>query len=92
MAFGGNVIVLKIFSRFDQLRTPSNMLIMNLALSDLILTLMMMPECTYNFFCGGPWQFGKLACEIHAFSGKHLIVFNFISSPFFAQLYELYEI
>ena len=49
------------------------MLIMNLAFSDLMLMLTLIPECVYNFFLGGPWQFGEMACQIHAFCGIHLI-------------------
>ena len=45
------------------------MLIMNLAFSDLMLMLTLIPECVYNFFLGGPWQFGDMACQIHAFCG-----------------------
>ena len=68
-ALFGNAIVLKIFSRFQALRTPANMLVMNLAVSDLILMLALFPECVYNFFLGGPWRFGEMGCQIHAFLG-----------------------
>ena len=27
------------------------------------------PECVFNFFTCGPWRFGEMACQIHAFSG-----------------------
>jgi r-opsin len=29
----------------------------------------LIPEATFNFFTGGPWRFGELACQIHAFTG-----------------------
>jgi len=69
-AIGGNVLVLKIFSRYKSLRTPANMLVMNLAVSDLLLMFSLIPEAVYNFFCGGPWQFGDFGCQIHAFCGQ----------------------
>ena len=65
----GNTMVMKIFSHFKSLRTPANMLIMNLAVSDLCLMISLVPEAVFNFFRGGPWQFGDLACQIHSFCG-----------------------
>lgn len=69
MAITGNIMVLKIFSHYSPLRTPANMLVINLAVSDLMLMLSLIPEAVYNFFCGGPWQFGYMGCQIHAFCG-----------------------
>ena len=65
----GNVIVLRIFGRYPSLRTPANMLVINLAMSDLLLMISLVPETVYNFFLGGTWQFGDLGCQIHAFCG-----------------------
>ncbi len=73
-AIFGNILVLKIFSHYKSLRTPANMLVMNLAISDLLLMISLIPEAVYNFFCGGPWQFGDLGCQIHAFCGQLLIL------------------
>jgi r-opsin len=70
IALCGNFIVLRIFSNFPALRTPANMLVMNLAVSDFLLMLTLIPECTYNFFLGGPWRFGDMGCQIHAFAGS----------------------
>ena len=69
LATGGNVMVLKIYSHYKSLRTPANMLIINLAVSDLCLMISLIPEAVYNFFCGGPWQFGYWGCQIHSFCG-----------------------
>lgn len=69
MAITGNVMVLKIFSHFTALRTPANMLVINLAVCDLMLMLSLIPESVYCFFLGGPWQFGYMGCQIHAFCG-----------------------
>ncbi|KAK4037275.1 hypothetical protein OUZ56_029311 [Daphnia magna] len=69
IAISGNIIALRIFGRNPALRTPANMLVMNLAMSDLLLMITLIPECVYNFFLGGPWQFGELGCQIHSFCG-----------------------
>jgi len=69
-AITGNFIVLKIFSTYPALRTPANMLVLNLGFSDFCLMIALIPECCYNFFCGGNWQFGDTACQIHAFLGS----------------------
>jgi len=45
------------------------MLVINLAASDLLLMICLIPECVFNFFTGGPWRFGDLGCQIHAFTG-----------------------
>ena len=60
MAIMGNTMVLRIFSRYQSLRTPSNMLLINLAVSDLMLMITLIPEAVINFFSGGPWQFGGI--------------------------------
>jgi len=70
MAIAGNTMVLKIFSNFPSLRSPTNMLVVNLAFSDLMLMITLIPEAVYNFFLGGPWQFGEIGCQIHAFCGQ----------------------
>ena len=67
--FSGNVMVLKIFSLYKAVRTPANMLVINLAVSDLGIVIGLFPECSCNFFLGGPWRFGYIGCQIHAFNG-----------------------
>lgn len=76
LAIAGNSMVLKIFSRYDALRTPANLLIINLAISDLLLIVTLVPEAVYNFFLGGTWQFGDLGCQIHAFCGIQLVFYS----------------
>ena len=68
----GNYMVLRIFCRYDSLRTAPNMLIMNLAVSDFPLMVCLLPEAICNFFTGGAWKFGETACQIHAFTGIQL--------------------
>ena len=54
------------------------MLVMNLAVSDLLLMICMIPECAFNFFTGGPWRFGEMACLIHSFTGTSTDFIPFI--------------
>lgn len=70
MAIAGNIMVLQIFSKYKSLRSPANMLVINLAVSDLCLMLGLIPEASFNFLSGGTWQFGEIGCQIHAFCGK----------------------
>jgi r-opsin len=72
-------MVLNIFGHNKSLRTPANMLIINLAVSDLLLVITLIPECVFSFFCGGPWQFGYWGCQIHSFCGG-LTGFNQITT------------
>ena len=53
IAITGNYMVLRIFGRFDSLRTPANILIMNLAVSDFLVMVNLLPEATYSFLTGG---------------------------------------
>ncbi|CAG7724951.1 unnamed protein product [Allacma fusca] len=66
----GNLLVLYIFLKYATLRTPSNMLVMNLALCDLMIMVSLIPENIVSFLMGGVWQFGDAACQIHAFCGS----------------------
>jgi len=65
----GNGMVLRIFSTCPSLRTPSNMLVMNLAVADFLLMLFLVPELCFNYLTGGPWRFGEFGCTLHGFTG-----------------------
>jgi r-opsin len=69
IAVFGNYCVLRVFGSTPALKTPSNLLVLNLAASDMLMVLTMFPEMIYNFFTGGPWRAGELVCNIHAFCG-----------------------
>ena len=53
------------------LRTPANILVVNLALSDLIMLTTNVPFFTYNCFSGGIWMFSAAYCEIYACLGEY---------------------
>nr|QQY02498.1 opsin 1 [Cryptocotyle lingua] len=69
MGILGNMLVITLFALCKQLRSPANLLIINLAINDL----------TFSIINGFPlkaissfnqrWTYGKIACEIYAFVG-----------------------
>uniref|UniRef100_A0A1A9WEB5 G-protein coupled receptors family 1 profile domain-containing protein n=1 Tax=Glossina brevipalpis TaxID=37001 RepID=A0A1A9WEB5_9MUSC len=63
----GNALVIFMFIRCKSLRTPANKLVINLAISDLIM-LLKCPIAAYNNFKRGP-ALGELACRIYGFLG-----------------------
>nr|APY20643.1 long wavelength sensitive opsin [Paussus spinicoxis] len=62
----GNGMVINIFSTTKSLKTPGNMLIVNLALSDFLMMLMVSPTMAISCYYE-TWVFGPLMCELHAF-------------------------
>nr|WAB24747.1 rhodopsin [Haliotis discus hannai] len=65
----GNLIVIYIFSKTKGLRTPSNMFVVNLALSDLIFSAVNgFPLLSISAF-NKRWMFGKIACELYGLTG-----------------------
>nr|BAQ54884.1 opsin, rhodopsin-7 like [Epiophlebia superstes] len=69
MAIGvsGNFLVIFMFCRCKSLRTPANILVMNLAVSDCFL-LLKMPIFIYNSIYLGP-ALGALGCQVYGFLG-----------------------
>ncbi|KAF2885510.1 hypothetical protein ILUMI_20660 [Ignelater luminosus] len=69
MTFGwfGNAFVISTFIRCPSLRTPANTLVMNLAISDLLM-MSKMPIFIFNSTHLGP-ALGKFGCYIHGFVG-----------------------
>ncbi|XP_061646636.1 melanopsin-A-like isoform X3 [Phyllopteryx taeniolatus] len=64
----GNFLVIYAFSRSRSLRTPANMFIINLAVTDLLMCVTQAPV----FFVSSMhkrWIFGEKACELYAFCG-----------------------
>lgn len=65
----GNFTVMFVFLTSKSLKTPSNLLVVNLAFSDFMMMLVMFPfmgiSCFYE-----TWVFGPLMCEIYAFAGS----------------------
>ncbi|XP_041805165.1 melanopsin-like [Chelmon rostratus] len=64
----GNALVIYVFCRSRTLRTPSNLLVVNLAAADFLMSLTQSPV----FFVASlhhRWVFGEFACELYAFCG-----------------------
>ncbi|XP_060943426.1 melanopsin-A-like [Limanda limanda] len=64
----GNFLVIYAFSRSRSLRTPANMFIINLAITDLLMCITQTP----TFFTTSMhkrWIFGEKGCELYAFCG-----------------------
>nr|BAQ54772.1 opsin, long-wavelength sensitive type [Macromia amphigena] len=69
ISWAGNGVVLYIFSTTKSLRTPSNLLVVNLAFSDFFMMVIMCPFMLINCF-SGTWVFGPLMCNLYAFFGS----------------------
>nr|QWV42692.1 long wavelength sensitive opsin 1 [Epicauta chinensis] len=65
----GNGMVIYIFSSTKSLRTPSNLLVVNLALSDFLMMCCMSPAMVINCYYE-TWVFGPLFCEIYGMAGS----------------------
>lgn len=64
----GNALVVYVFCRSRSLRSPSNLLVVNLAAADFLMSLSQSPV----FFVASlhrRWVFGEVACELYAFCG-----------------------
>ncbi|KAM9561183.1 melanopsin-A-like [Salvelinus alpinus] len=64
----GNFLVIYAFSRSKSLRTPANMFIINLAITDLLMCLTQAP-IFFTTSMHKRWIFGEKGCELYAFCG-----------------------
>ncbi|XP_041974748.1 opsin-1-like [Aricia agestis] len=69
IASTGNGMVIYIFTTTKTLKTPSNLFIVNLALSDFLIITTMSPPVVVNTYYE-TWIFGPLACDIYACCGS----------------------
>nr|BAQ54820.1 opsin, long-wavelength sensitive type [Tanypteryx pryeri] len=69
ISWTGNGVVIYIFSCTKALRTPSNLLVVNLAFSDFLMMVIMCPFMLINCM-HETWVFGPLMCELYAFAGS----------------------
>uniref|UniRef100_A0A1B0D995 G-protein coupled receptors family 1 profile domain-containing protein n=3 Tax=Phlebotomus TaxID=13203 RepID=A0A1B0D995_PHLPP len=65
----GNGCVIYIFTTTKALRTPSNLLVVNLAFSDFLMMFTMAPPMVINCY-HETWTYGPLMCEIYAMLGS----------------------
>lgn len=69
ISISGNGMVIYIFATTKSLRTPSNLLVINLAISDFCMMVCMSPPMVINCYYE-TWVFGPLFCEIYAMAGS----------------------
>ncbi|MCL4151295.1 UNVERIFIED_CONTAM: hypothetical protein GTU68_060184, partial [Idotea baltica] len=58
-----------VFMNTKSLRSPANLLVVNLALSDFLMMFTMFPPMVYNCM-SGTWAFSGFFCEIYGFLGN----------------------
>ncbi|CAL4122593.1 unnamed protein product, partial [Meganyctiphanes norvegica] len=69
LAIAGNGMVVYLFNKHKPIRTPSNFLVVNLALSDFIMLTSNCPIFIINCFNGGQWSFSYLNCQVYSALG-----------------------
>jgi len=68
-SFTGNGVVIYLYFKVKKLRTPSNLLVLNLAIMDFFMLMSQFPIFSYNCFVGGIWAFSEFACTLYAIFG-----------------------
>ncbi|XP_011882363.1 PREDICTED: rhodopsin-like [Vollenhovia emeryi] len=69
MGWIGNGVVVYVFLLTPSLRTPSNLLVINLAFSDFVMMMIMSPPMVINCYYE-TWVLGPLMCDIYAMVGS----------------------
>jgi len=69
VSLAGNGVVISVFLSTKNLRTPSNLLVVNLAFSDFLMMAFMAPPMIVNCI-GETWVFGPLMCELYGMFGS----------------------
>nr|BAQ54889.1 opsin, long-wavelength sensitive type [Epiophlebia superstes] len=69
ISWTGNGVVIYVFSCTRSLRSPSNLLVVNLAFSDFFMMIAMCPLMLVNCYYQ-TWVFGPLMCQLYAYAGS----------------------
>jgi len=69
MAMLGNAVVVWVFMNTKTLRSPANLLVVNLAINDFIMITCMFPPMVVNCYYQ-TWAFSAFACELYGFIGS----------------------
>ncbi|CRK97768.1 CLUMA_CG011148, isoform A [Clunio marinus] len=69
IALLGNMCVIYIFTKTKTLRTPSNLFVVNLAVSDFMIMFTMGPPMVVNCY-HETWVFGPLMCQLYGMAGS----------------------
>lgn len=79
---GGNALVLWIVAGHKVMRTPTNLFLLNLAVSDVINCVLNFPFVVLYHLYGMHWPFGRIYCHVQQFLGNCVlpaIVFTFMA-------------
>jgi len=68
-AFVGNAAVIYIFMNTPSLRSPANLLVVNLAVSDFLMITCMFPPMVINCYYH-TWAFSPVSCQLYGFIGS----------------------
>jgi len=66
LALFGNSLVCYVVTKNPRLRTPSNMLVLNLAISDILMAGLCMP-LSLGVLVAGKWPYGEALCDMQGF-------------------------
>jgi r-opsin len=69
ISLAGNGVVISVFLSTKHLRTPANLLVVNLALSDFCMMFFMGPPMIINCY-NETWIFGPFMCELYGMIGS----------------------
>jgi len=69
MSIVGNFVVIWVFMNTKSLRTPANLLVVNLAFSDFLMMFTMFPPMVISCYWQ-TWTMGAFFCEVYAFLGS----------------------
>ncbi|ROT66575.1 rhodopsin [Penaeus vannamei] len=69
LSVAGNFVVIWVFMNTKSLRTPANLLVVNLAMSDFLMMFTMFPPMVISCYWQ-TWTLGAFFCEIYAFLGS----------------------
>ncbi|KAL8180812.1 UNVERIFIED_CONTAM: hypothetical protein K2H54_034452 [Gekko kuhli] len=72
-----NLLVVLIFARFRAIRTPINLILLNISLSDLLLCVFGTP-LSFAASVRGRWLLGRAACQWYGFANAFLGRLSFI--------------
>jgi len=69
LSVAGNFVVIWVFMNTKSLRSPANMFVVNLALSDFLMMFFMFPPMVISCYWH-TWTLGAFFCEVYAFLGS----------------------
>ncbi|XP_068226608.1 rhodopsin-like [Palaemon carinicauda] len=69
LAIAGNFVVIWVFMNTKSLRTPANLLVVNLAISDFLMMFCMFPPMMITCYWRS-WTLGAFFCEVYGFLGS----------------------